>query len=341
MLARSRSMLHARRKDSGQVLVGFWDGGVPGEAGMRVKRSFEGIDHRLRKGTPMGWWTEAVGVITEVETDGRMCLVQWQSGKEEWCCSGFSDLFYLQQFIVKEADTKHASTWKKEARLGPHWFVTGQGVWRMDRLKSKLKVNMQAVEREAAADKLLPSVRKMVGRHFTSEAARQKEEQRARAKLQRRQQRNAGEAPRQTYKPKPATLSLAEGAEAPAMAEIDHVEGVGDFFRAQGPMERIVSQGLVSQLGKILRRAYGDCEKLPNGNLTQQAVVGAVSKMGLDITRAALLQALQMQDPGESGEVSLDAFLDCMYHLLQRIAPPKPRTPLRVNRASLAQTNDK
>jgi len=37
-----------------------------------------------------------IGMIVEIEPDGRLCQVKWQAGDEEWCCTGFSGKYYLQ-----------------------------------------------------------------------------------------------------------------------------------------------------------------------------------------------------------------------------------------------------
>eukprot|EP00961_Rhodomonas_salina_P164741 2219774-Rhodomonas_salina.1 len=63
---------------------------------MRVKRSFEGIDHRLRKGTPMGWCVSRL----DPACVRRGCAVLKQGargpgGQRPSASSLRSDLLYL------------------------------------------------------------------------------------------------------------------------------------------------------------------------------------------------------------------------------------------------------
>ena len=109
--------------------------------------------------------TGQIGMIIEVENDGQMCLVKWQTGQEEWSCTGFSDKYFLQAFLPKEEleGANSMRMWANHAKFAPKWNLEG-GIWSMNRLKSKLKLESDDIYREAKADKILDNIREEVNR---------------------------------------------------------------------------------------------------------------------------------------------------------------------------------
>ena len=98
-----------------------------------------------------------IGMIMEIEPDGRLCQVKWQTGEEEWCCTGFSDKYYLQSFIVtEEHEGANSALWLKHTSFSPKWDLI-EGCWKMNRLKSTIKVSSNEIRREASQDKVDPS----------------------------------------------------------------------------------------------------------------------------------------------------------------------------------------
>jgi hypothetical protein len=89
--------------------------------------------------------------------------VKWQGGEEEWCCTGFSGKHYLQAFIVsEETDGANSKLWVKAATHAPKWDLI-DGTWRMNRLKSQVKMSTMDLRQAASKDKLLKNIREEVG----------------------------------------------------------------------------------------------------------------------------------------------------------------------------------
>ena len=160
----------------------------PAKIGMRVKLSTAGRENKeLDDEAP-----HEIGMILEIEPDGRLCQVKWQTGEEEWCCTGFSNKYYLQAFIIaKDTDGANSELWLKAAKFSPKWDLL-DGVWKMNRLKSRLKMSTHSLRHEAAQDKLLKTIREDVRKYHVklrAEEARRLEAEKM-AKKQQKQKKS-------------------------------------------------------------------------------------------------------------------------------------------------------
>ena len=149
--------LEAVKKE--EVLVG--PDLFPAIVGMRVKLSTAGQENKeLSYDAHLD-----IGMIMEIEPDGRLCQVKWQTGEEEWCCTGFSNKYYLQAFIIaKEDGAANSELWLKAAKFSPKWDLL-DGVWKMNRLKSRVKMSTHSLRQEASQDKLLKGIREEVRKY--------------------------------------------------------------------------------------------------------------------------------------------------------------------------------
>jgi len=261
----------------------------------------------------------AIGLITEVEPDGRMCNVKWQSEEEEWLCSGFNGKHYLQAFIVQK-DKGTASSVLRDAILAPQWVHSSKdGVWKMNRMRSNLRVNMGQVIKEAREENLLGQVRSLVAKHFQmvrSEQSKAEEEQKLMRKLQRRQERGG----------KGYLKNQSAGSLEPD-TNIDVVAFVGDFLRKHQSMSQIVHTGRMAELSRNLRNAFNDMEKLPNGNIVPDEIILAVGKMQLGISSAELREIIKQHDPENHHEFNCEEYLNMMYSVIPKatLAPKMKR----------------
>jgi hypothetical protein len=88
------------------------------------------------------------GVVTEVDPDGLMTNVQWEDGSVEYCCTGYSNLYFLALVHIPEitgADGANAKkNWRDEAGLAPKWVIRDDGVCRFQRRSGKEDVRTLA-----------------------------------------------------------------------------------------------------------------------------------------------------------------------------------------------------
>jgi hypothetical protein len=286
--------LEAVKKE--EVLVG--PDLFPAKVGMRVKLSTAGRENKeLSNDAHLD-----IGMIMEIEPDGRLCQVKWQTGEEEWCCTGFSNKYYLQAFIIaKEDGAANSELWLKAAKFSPKWDLL-DGVWKMNRLKSRLKMSTHSLRQEASQDKLLKGIREEVRKYHVKLRAEEMRRLEAEKTAKKQQKQKKGKTPTMvvvdqgapkigeeldpglhdfkynvafcvvsTVNTLPLHLQWKFLQHAcPADCEIvgaDNIEYVGIFKKKWGTLAALIEQGQLINMNLVLRNAFNDMDKLPSGHV--------------------------------------------------------------------------
>ena len=301
-------------RDQGQFsgkLVGI--GYVTPEKGMRVKLSFTGLEHKIAIGQQTRNTLILLrGTIEDMEADCGMCKVRWQTGEEEFCCSGFCGKYYLEACIPDKLATD-ANWWRQQALLAPTWSATSDNsIWRMRRVSvgsQKGSKGRRAFSnlKDLQGKNVLEGVREEVTQYFNrlrAEEAKIEEEQRAAS----RRRRGTDTPPTQPI----AATQIALGATTGSAAE-----DVGTFFRARGTLSEVVARGEMATLERLLRRAYDSMDPQPSGHVSVREILFSINRMKVGATKAAMKEVVSAHDEGEE-ELSYGGFLDLMYDLLSR-----------------------
>jgi len=310
------------KKEVPEMLVGE-NQTTPASVNLRIKLSNEG---RQARGLSSEMDTEkTLGVILEVETDGRMCKVKWsQSGEEEWICCGFSGKLHLQAVIVVETQNKQAAASIKEAGLSPA-FIPGDAhfeVWKINRMKSKVRIRRSDIVREAKKDTYLDDVRKEVARDFEGtrkELNKEIERRKLVKKAQRRQQKGQKPEPDDNL-PGSGGASIVD--QEPQGPVVNPVREVGKWVIQRGSITSVVWDGQIAELVKVLRKAFKEMPKLASGNLAPLELVTQIKAMGFAWSPQFINSLVEVYvDPPEHGtalEMTCDEFLDIMLDALIR-----------------------